>query len=123
MALRVLVVDDNVTFLDAARVLLERQGVTIVGVATTTDEARRQADGLRPDVVLVDIAVGRESGFELARRLAEDDPNGGSTVILTSTHEEADFADLIGAGPAAGFVPKSELSATEIERIRGARSS
>lgn len=123
MALRVLIVDDNESFLDAARVLLQRQGLLIVGAASTTDEARRQADELRPDVVLVDIVLGAESGFELARRLAADDPKGGSTVILTSTHAEADFADLIGESPAAGFVPKSELSAAAIERVVDARTS
>jgi DNA-binding NarL/FixJ family response regulator len=123
MVLRVLMVDDNASFLAAARLLLERQGLTVVGVATTIDEARSQTDDLRPDVVLADIVLGPESGFELARRLAGDDHNGGSAVILTSTHTEADFADLIGASPAAGFVPKSELSASAIERILDARSS
>ena len=71
---------------------------------------------MRPDVILVDIVLGRESGFDLARRLAEMD-SGGPTVILISTHAEADFADLIAETPAAGFVPKSQLSARTIRRL------
>ena len=81
--------------------------------ASTADEAVRQARELSPDVVLVDITLRGESGFDLARRLADQ----GSKVILISTHAEADFAELIAETPAAGFVPKSDLSARAIERL------
>jgi DNA-binding NarL/FixJ family response regulator len=70
MAVGVLIVDDNQLFLEAARGLLERQGLRVVGVAATTAEALRRAEELRPEVVLVDITLGGESGFDLARRLA-----------------------------------------------------
>jgi CheY-like chemotaxis protein len=119
MADRVLIVDDNVSFLDAAQVLLEREGLSVVGVASTTADALQRAAELRPDVVLVDIMLGRESGFALARRLVEDGGGGESAVILISTHAQADFADLITESPAAGFLPKSELSAGAIRRILG----
>ena len=121
MAFRVLIVDDNVSFLGAAQVLLEREGLSVVGVASTTAEALEQTADLRPDVVLVDIMLGRESGFALARRLVEDDGSGESAVILISTHSQADFAELIAESPAAGFLPKSELSATAIRRTLDAR--
>ena len=114
--LRCLIVDDNASFGNAAGKLLERQGVTVVGLASNATEALRVARDLRPDVVLVDIVLGRESGFDVARELAGD---GGEcrTVILISTHAEADFADLILQAPVAGFVAKSELSADAIERL------
>ena len=69
MMLRCLIVDDSPRFLDAARGLLERQGVTIVGVASNSAEALQRAVELRPDVTLLDIDLGGESGLELARRL------------------------------------------------------
>ncbi|MDP9303546.1 MAG: response regulator transcription factor [Actinomycetota bacterium] len=122
MAIRVLIVDDNGSFLDAARVLLEREGLGVVGVASTAAEALRRAEELSPDVVLVDITLGRESGFELTRRLVEDGRCEGSAVILISTHSEADFADLIAESQAVGFVPKSDLSAEAIRRILDGRS-
>ena len=122
MPLRCLIVDDSRSFLEAARTLLEREGLTVAGTASTGNEALRCAGELRPDVVLVDITLGAESGFELARRLVERDRGGRSTVILISTHAEADFQDLIAASPAVGFVPKSELSARAISRILGGRS-
>ena len=119
--LRCLLVDDNRAFLEAARVLLEHEGVTVAGVASSTAEALRQARALQPDVVLVDIGLGDESGFDLARLLARDgDGDGGSaTVILISMSAEADYADLIAESPAAGFLPKPELSARGIGRILG----
>jgi DNA-binding NarL/FixJ family response regulator len=116
MAFRVLIVDDNESFIDAARVLLVREGVDVVGVASTSAEALRLEEEARPDVVLVDIMLAGESGFELVRRLDEIG-KGRSASILVSTHLEEDFADLIAASPAAGFLPKSELSAAAIRGI------
>jgi CheY-like chemotaxis protein len=117
MPIRFLVVDDSRSFLEAARLLLEREGLTIAGVASSCAEALQEAEALRPDVVLVDISLGEESGFDVARRLVDDGRAGGPTVILISTHSEADFADLIAESPAVGFLPKSELSASAIRRI------
>jgi DNA-binding NarL/FixJ family response regulator len=110
-----LIVDDNEAFLEAAVNLLEREGVTVAGVASTSEEALRRTRELRPDVVLVDIILGSESGFDLLRRLAETD--SGTTLILISTHAESDYADLIAESPAVGFVPKFDLSADVIRRL------
>jgi CheY-like chemotaxis protein len=63
---RCLVVDDYAPFLEAASRLLALLGIAVVGVATTSAEALRRAEELRPEVVLVDINLGAESGFELA---------------------------------------------------------
>jgi two-component system, NarL family, nitrate/nitrite response regulator NarL len=113
MTLRCLLVDDSPRFLGAAHDHLEREGIVVVGVATTIAQALDQAERLRPDVALVDIDLAGESGFELARLLRQP---GGPAVILISTHSEEDFADLIAASPAVGFLSKAALSA---EAIRG----
>jgi DNA-binding NarL/FixJ family response regulator len=117
MGFRCLIVDDNRPFLDAARALLEEEGMTVAGVASTGADALQQAEALRPDVVLLDIGLGEESGFDVAELLTAASRESGTTVILISTHAEADFADLIDESPAAGFLPKSELSARAIRRI------
>jgi DNA-binding NarL/FixJ family response regulator len=117
MPIRALLVDDNASFLEAARVLLEQGGVRVVGSASTVAEGLLRAEQLRPDVVLVDIGLGDESGFALARRLAEQVDGGGTAIILVSTHAEADLAELIAESPAIGYVPKSELSAEAVRRI------
>jgi DNA-binding NarL/FixJ family response regulator len=110
-----LIVDDNASFLEVAVSVLEREGISVVGTASSIEEALRLAHELHPDVALVDIMLGKESGFDLARRL--DEIRSGVVAILISTHAEADFAELIDHAPAAGFVPKSELSAAAICRL------
>jgi DNA-binding NarL/FixJ family response regulator len=118
MALRCLIVDDQPSFCDAARELLEGQGITIVGCATSSAEALRSVRELRPEVALVDIDLGPDSGFELAGRLAADEVEGDVTrVILVSTHDEREFRKLIESSPAIGFIPKTELSAERIYRL------
>ncbi len=128
MPLRCLLVDDNAAFLSSARTLLDRQGMTIVGTASGSAEALRLAAALRPDVVLVDIALGEENGFDLARRLAKSTADGSAagsgdgdsarlTVIMISTAAECDYADLVAESPAAGFLAKAELSVAGILRI------
>jgi CheY-like chemotaxis protein len=121
MPIRSLIVDDNRAFLEAARILLEREGLTVADVATTGDEALRKAEALRPDVVLVDVSLGEESGFDVARRLLDDDPGNETVVVLISTLAEADIADLVAESPAAGFLPKADLSAGAIRRILDGR--
>jgi CheY-like chemotaxis protein len=114
--LRCLIVDDNPRFLDAARGLLEREGVAVVGTASTSAEAAQRVDDLLPDVALVDIDLGGESGFDVARQLlgnGRDAPR----IILISTHAEQDYADLIAASPAAGFLAKTALSARAIHQL------
>lgn len=119
MALRCLIVDDSPPFLAAARGLLERQGVTVVGVASTSAEALRQVAELRPDVVLLDIDLGKESGLELARRLRRDGGPASPAVILISTHLQDDYAELIADSPAVGFLPKVILSGDAVRDLLG----
>jgi DNA-binding NarL/FixJ family response regulator len=115
VSMRCLLVDDNMTFLEIARSLLERDGVTVAGAASCSAEAVRQATVQRPDVVVIDIGLGTENGFDLARDLAAR----GFIVIMTSVSAEADYADLIVSSPVAGFLAKADFSAAGIRRILG----
>lgn len=110
---RCLIVDDSSSFRDAARAMLERAAFVVVGTAAGAQEAVEKADALHPDVALVDVNLGADSGFDVAERLS------GTAVILTSTHDEQDFADLIEASPALGFLPKLALSPTAVLTMLG----
>jgi DNA-binding NarL/FixJ family response regulator len=114
--LRCLIVDDSALFLEGASALLEREGVDVVGVAANSTEALQLVEKLRPDVTLVDVDLGGESGFDLAQQL-NSLGNGHSKVILISTHAERDLAQLIETSPALGFVSKARFSATAISDI------
>jgi DNA-binding NarL/FixJ family response regulator len=113
---RCLIVDDSADFRDAASAMLERAGISVVGVAPNSAEALKLYVDLRPDVVLVDIDLGPESGFDLAEQLYRVVPASSLSVILVSTYAEADMMDMITASPAVGFLPKFALSP---EAIRG----
>jgi CheY-like chemotaxis protein len=117
VVLRCVIVDDNPGFLQAARALLEQEGLQVVGVASTAAEAVRCLADLHPDVTLVDIDLGEDSGFEVAQRLFDDPSVDPGQLVLISAHAEDDFADLIEASPAVGFLVKPTLSATAIERL------
>jgi DNA-binding NarL/FixJ family response regulator len=114
--MRCLIVDDNHSFLEVSRVLLESEGVNVVGVATTVVEGLARARELVPDVIMVDIDLGDESGLDLGRRLAEEHVFGAE-MILMSAHDEDEFADLIEDTGAAGFLAKTALSKQAIERL------
>jgi DNA-binding NarL/FixJ family response regulator len=107
---RCLIVDDSAHFVDAARGLLEHQGITVVGVASNSTEALRRFKDLRPDVTLVDVDLGGESGFEVVEQLHRAGSSAPSPLILISTHAEQDFADMIATSPAIGFLAKSALN-------------
>jgi DNA-binding NarL/FixJ family response regulator len=112
--LRILIVDDSRHFLDAARGALEQNGVTVVGLASTSADALRLARELDPDGILVDVDLGDESGLDLARQFAAVD---AGPVVLISAYPESELADLIAASSAIGFVSKSELSASAVSGL------
>ena len=109
--LRCLIVDDNPVFIEVATRLLERgSGISIIGAASTIAEAIQRVEELRPDVTLVDVDLGGESGFTLARELHRPNSHTRPKIILISAHSERDFANPIAASPALGFIPKADLS-------------
>src|SRR5258706_11149586 len=113
MGIRCLIVDDSPEFLAAAEWMLSRQGISVVGVARDSAQAIADVEALQPDVVLVDVSLGAESGFALARRIAETARirELAVDVILISTHARADLLGLIEDSPAAGYLDKAALSA------------
>ncbi|MGO9385065.1 MAG: response regulator [Mycobacterium sp.] len=116
--LRCFIIDDSPDFIVAATNLLERDGITVVGVTTSGAEAIRSVERLRPDVTLIDVDLGGESGFDLARQLRQrNSPAAQSALILMSAHAKEDFAAMLAASPAVGFVTKTALSASAIREL------
>jgi DNA-binding NarL/FixJ family response regulator len=115
--MRCVIVDDSPSMLEAASRLLGREGISVVGVASNSADALRLLEELRPDVALLDIQLGEESGLDLAHRVAALDAGAQTASILISVHPEVEFAAPIAASPAAGFVPKKDLSADAIRSV------
>ena len=116
VSVRYLIVDDSEQFLQAAAASLGRNGIE-VGTATSSAIARERVEALRPDVVLVDVGLGDESGFDLVVELVDAFPYLESRIVLISTRAEDDYSDLVEASPAAGFISKSELSAKALHTL------
>ena len=120
MQVRCLIVDDDDGFLRAARTLLEREQITVVGVASDSAGAVLLTTSARPDVVLIDVNLGDESGFDLVETIMNIGGSVSPALILISTYTLDDYIDLPVPG-AAAFVRKSDLSGAMIREILAAR--
>ena len=125
----ILIVDDHDGFRTFARGMLEAAGFTVAEAATGA-EAAETARSVRPGLVLLDIQLPDFDGFEVARRLAAQAgaaggaggaggaaQAGGPVIVLTSTRDASDYGGRISASPAAGFLPKDELSGAALRRF------
>jgi DNA-binding NarL/FixJ family response regulator len=112
---RCLIVDDNDHFLEASQRLLEREGVRVVGTARSAQECLERARALAPDIVLLDVDLGEENGFDVCRRLYAS--GVAAHVVFTSTHHDPEYAELSAETPAAGYLPKSLLSRRALEAL------
>jgi DNA-binding response OmpR family regulator len=107
--MRVLVVDDHEEALAAICELLEAHGHDVVGV-TRGSAAVDACTARTPDLVLVDVRLGEESGFSVARALVTADP--GLRVILMSMNR-AD-PEAVCASGARALILKDELATIDL---------
>jgi CheY-like chemotaxis protein len=112
MRTRVLIIDDDARFRALARALLEALGYAVVGEAADGQQALAAARRLRPDAVLLDVQLPDADGFALARRLADADH--ALRILLTSTDPTLGARASRSDRPAVPFVPKDELTATDL---------
>jgi CheY-like chemotaxis protein len=112
----VLVVDDHAGFRRSARALLELAGLHVVGEAADGTAALEATAFLRPDVVLLDVALPDIDGLEVCAQITS---GGGPVpmVILTSSRDLAGHADLVAASGARTFVRKDQLSVTKLAEV------
>jgi DNA-binding NarL/FixJ family response regulator len=110
--MRVLVVDDHPSFRRFATRLLAEAGFAIVGQADDAEGALREAERLRPDVVLLDIVLPDRSGLAVARELARSEE--APRVVLTSSRSRSDFGDSFAWPQGCRFLPKHELTASRL---------
>lgn len=117
---RVLIVDDDPSFLATARLLLEAEGLDVVGEALNGLDGVAAVAELNPDIVLVDVNLPDIDGFEVAERLA--DGQRAVPVVLTSIRSAGDFGELINESRARAFITKAEISGHALREILDGRS-
>jgi len=118
MPVTVVIVDDHPSFRTSARTLLELEGFDVVGEAADGESAVELARRLRPELVLLDVALPDTNGFDVAERLA----GGPSKVILTSSREQRDLGRRVRSSGALGFVPKDRLTGQALRVMLGSES-
>ncbi len=108
MGIRLLVVDDDPEFRQTLRVLLtQREEAVILGEAGSGEKALRFADALRPDVVLMDLAMPWMNGLEVTRRLKARWPR--LAVIIITVHDDEAYRRTALAAGAEAFLVKKTL--------------
>jgi len=111
----VLIVDDFAAFRRSARALLEDDGFDVVGEAADGRTALAEVERLRPAVVLLDVQLPDEDGFEIAARVASrPDP---PVVVLVSARDAGAYTARLTATPARGFIAKAELSGERLAAL------
>jgi DNA-binding response OmpR family regulator len=99
---RIVIVDDDPTFLRTVRRVLEAQGFDVVGEAVNGLDGVAATARLGPDIVLVDVNLPDIDGFEVADRVA--DGEGAPPVVLTSIRSADDFGSLVETSRARAFL-------------------
>jgi DNA-binding NarL/FixJ family response regulator len=117
MSASVLIVDDHASFRRSAKMLLELEGFDVVGEAADGKSAVELARRLRPELVLLDVALPDTNGFDVAQQLS----GGPTKVILTSSREQRDLGRRVRSSGALGFVPKDRLSGQALAELLEAR--
>ena len=107
MARTVLIVDDDPSFREAARLALAARGLRVVGEAGGALQCLALVRQMRPDAVLLDINLPDGDGVAIAHRLSAI---GGCRVVLTSSDATAAPDRLVSSSGAAGFVAKENLA-------------
>ena len=109
--IRILIADDHAIFRDGLRKLLESEpGMAVVGEAVNADEVVKLAHQVKPDIILLDLAMPGRSGLEALPVLSEP-PNASRVILLTAAIERDQIVEALQLG-ARGIVLKE--SATQI---------
>lgn len=111
---RVLLVDDHGAIREALRIMLESHGLVVVGEAADGETAVRNANALRPDVVLMDLRMPGMGGVAATREIHEQ--GLADVLVLTSFDEDELVFGAIRAG-AAGFLLKTADAATLVDAV------
>jgi two-component system NarL family response regulator len=118
MAYSIVVVDDEPSFLDVAQsVLSQYPGVTVVGTATSGEQALELYSALRPEFVIMDVQMPGMNGFETARRLRQEAAD--VRVLIISAHDEPQYEAIARDAGAEAFMTKKAFLSDGMSRFLG----
>ena len=121
MSVRVLVADDHFVGRRALRTFItaQRPDWMICAEAADGAEAVELARALRPDVVILDLAMGGLNGAAAAEQIGYESPN--TIVLTTSLYDARPLLSRLQSIGVRGFIPKSRLGTDLVPAIEAAR--
>jgi len=115
--IKILLVDDHAMFRAGIKALLEAEGrMTVVGEASTGDEAVDRVRELKPDVVVMDLSMPGSNGLEATRRIAALELD--TKVLVLTVHAEEEYLVPVVEAGASGYLTKTSADTDLIEAIR-----
>jgi DNA-binding NarL/FixJ family response regulator len=124
MVATILIVDDNAQLRTLLRgIVVQEPDCHVVGEAEDGAEAMRLAQALRPDIVLLDLAMPRVNGLEALRRIKAERPT--TKIIIVTVHAEDVYRRAAADSGADAFLLKKTLVSVllpTIQRLRGSTS-
>jgi two-component system response regulator NreC len=117
--IRIVIADDHTVVRDGLRASLERQpDMEVVGEAADGRECITRADDLKPDVVIMDVAMPNMNGIEATRRILADHPE--TAVVMLSMHQDESYILQSLKAGAKGYLLKDSPREDILEAIRSA---
>ena len=117
MIIRILIADDHQIVLDGLRLLLEaKEDIKVVGEAVNGREAVQKTRQLKPDIVIMDIAMSELNGIEATRQIHELSP--ATRVIILSMHATAEYINRALKAGACGYLLKESTGIELIDAVR-----
>ena len=114
---RILIVDDHPLVRESLTTLIQQQpDLSVCGEADSQDGAMKAIAETSPDLVIVDISLGRGSGLDLIKTIKADHP--AVSILVLSMHDETIYAERVVRAGARGYVMKKESTKKVIDAIR-----
>jgi two-component system response regulator NreC len=114
---KILLVDDHAMFRAGIKALLEAEGrLSVVGEASSGDEAVDRVRELKPDVVVMDLSMPGSNGLEATRRIAALELD--TKVLVLTVHAEEEYLVPVVEAGASGYLTKTSADTDLIEAIK-----
>ena len=115
--IRVFIVDDHAILRDGIRSLLKRQdGIEVIGEASTGSEAISLLGELKPDIILMDIAMPEMNGLEATRQITNLFPQ--MRILILTQHDNREFITPLLQAGASGYILKKSGGRELVNAIR-----
>jgi DNA-binding NarL/FixJ family response regulator len=115
--IRILLADDHSVVRQGFRLILEAQDdMGVIGEAANGREAVEKAEELKPDVVVMDVAMPELNGIEATRRISQAQPH--TRILALSMHKDSVYVREILRAGASGYILKDAIGSDLVEAVR-----